>query len=77
MAQPLEDERLSLPYPTVARRIRERAGWSRQRMADELGVHVQTLIGWELGLGIPSRSNIWPYAALLDRLGRPTRGGGG
>jgi transcriptional regulator with XRE-family HTH domain len=75
MAQPLNDERLSLPYPTVARRIREAAGWSRQRMADELGVHVQTLIGWELGEGIPSRNNIWPYAALLDRLNRVGTGG--
>ena len=75
MALPLEQERLSLPYPTVARRIREAAGWSRQRMADELGVHIQTLIGWELGEGIPSRNNIWPYAALLDRLARTGPGG--
>ncbi len=69
-----EDERLTLPYPTVARRIREAAGWSRQRVADELDVHVQTLVEWELGTAAPGRRNIWPYAALLDRLARTPSG---
>lgn len=67
------DETLSLPHPTVARAIRERAGWPRQRMADHLNVHIQTLIKWELGTCGPAGQRKWAYAALLADLERTRR----
>ncbi len=59
---------LSLPNRHAARRIREASGWSRQAVADALGVHQQTIIQWELGTSVPGRRHMWEYADLLHRL---------
>lgn len=72
-----EDPHLSLPTRLRARGIRERAGWSRQRVADELGVHVNSVVRWEHGIQMPTGRNLWPYAELLARLDRSPQGGDG
>jgi len=59
---------LSLPNRYSARRIREASGWTRQAVAAALGVHQQTVVEWELGISVPGRRHMWPYADLLDRL---------
>lgn len=73
MSQPHPLEGVALPRPATARAIRERAGWSRQRMADRLGVHIQTLICWELGTRGPAGARRWVYADLLAELDQQSR----
>ncbi len=63
-----------MPTPTEARGIRERAGWTRQRMAVELGTSESTLARWEVGGCSPSGRNAIAYLQLLDRLDRETAG---
>ncbi len=73
MTDQLPDEGLSLPNRHRARAIREAAGWSRQRMADQLGVHLNSVIRWELGLTVPGGWRLWAYAELLRQLGVPSQ----
>jgi transcriptional regulator with XRE-family HTH domain len=56
-----------LPGPSMRREIRRAAGVSQQRLADELGVHVQTVIRWERDAE-PREINRARYARLLAEL---------
>ncbi len=56
------------PDSVAARRIRERAGWSRQQMADELGVHANSIVRWEAGGSGPEGVRLAGWIRLLDRL---------
>lgn len=58
------------PSPDQARRIRVRAGVSRVRLAAELGVHVQTVVRWELALRRPRGTTAETYYDLLAQLDR-------
>jgi transcriptional regulator with XRE-family HTH domain len=50
----------------TAREIRERAGWSRERCAKELGtVAASALMKWELGGSVPHAGNALRYRRLL------------
>lgn len=62
--------RTARPDPATARQIRERFGWSRQRMAEELRVHETSVIRWEQGAGGPSGYRLEDWVALLDRMTR-------
>jgi DNA-binding XRE family transcriptional regulator len=57
-----------LPGPAVRREIRRNAGLSQQRLADELGVHWQTVHRWETGRAEPSMPVRARYARLLADL---------
>ena len=61
-----------LPDPAEARTIRERARWSRNRMATELGVTEQSIVRWEAGV-VPRGINLLAYLALLARLDQEAR----
>ncbi len=63
----------ALPAPPLAREIRRAAGVSRQRMADELGVHVVTLARWERGTRHPRGATQLAYAHLLAALSEEVR----
>jgi DNA-binding transcriptional regulator YiaG len=70
---------LSLPEPHAAREIRERAGVSRPRMGEELGVHDATIARWEAGTHAPRGAARVAYAQLLaglDEIARGAREGG-
>jgi len=56
------------PAPRVARRIRQTAGLTQQRLADELGVHVATLARWEAGTNQPRGATRSRYSTLLRQL---------
>lgn len=58
----------ALPAAPLAREIRRAAGVSRQRLADELGVHVVTLARWERGTRRPRGATRLAYARLLAAL---------
>ena len=65
----------TLPSPTTldiaaARDLRERFGWSRQRMAQELRVHENTIVRWESGAGKPTGRRLDDWVDLLDRISR-------
>jgi transcriptional regulator with XRE-family HTH domain len=62
-----------LPPPPLARAIRETAGVSQQRLADELGVHRVSVARWELGLRRPRGRLLVAYTDLLDALRRETQ----
>lgn len=57
-----------LPAPPMARAIRESAGVSQTRLAEELGVHRITVVRWEAGLSIPRGALRIRYADLLASL---------
>lgn len=57
-----------LPAPATRRRIREEAGVSLREAAQALGVHPMTVLRWETGAVVPTRSNAAAYRRLLDRL---------
>ncbi len=57
-----------LPAPDDARAIRERAGVSQTRLAEELGVHRITVGRWETGTREPRGALRVAYARLLLRL---------
>ena len=57
-----------LPPPHLAKAIREAAGVSQQRLADELGVHRVSVARWELGQRRPRGRLLVSYADLLDAL---------
>ena len=48
--------------------LREKLGWSREKMAAEIGVSFWTLQKWELGLNRPSRLAQEKIDALLKTL---------
>lgn len=62
-----------LPSPALARAIREAAGVSQGRLADELGVDRVTVTRWEGGLRRPRGSTAARYAELLAQLKRIVR----
>ncbi|WP_158657677.1 helix-turn-helix domain-containing protein [Blastococcus saxobsidens] len=71
MSQSLIDEvraRRPLPPPRVARAIRQAAGVSQIRLAQELGVHRMTVARWENGSRQPREGQRQAYAALLEAL---------
>jgi len=64
-----------LPSPTTldaaaARQLREDFGWSRQRMAQELRVHENSIVRWETGLGKPTGRRLDDWVDLLDRISK-------
>lgn len=69
-AAPLADlvRAARLPKPAERKAIREKAGVSLQRLADELGVSVTSIWHWERGQDGPSLENAARYRALLDEL---------
>ncbi len=59
-----------LPGPTLARAIRQAAGVSQERLAQELGVDRVTVTRWETGIRRPRGRRAAAYAELLARLKR-------
>lgn len=57
-----------LPDRRAARGIRVAAGVSQARLAQELGVHRNTVIRWETGERQPRGAARAKYAELLERL---------
>ena len=57
-----------LPSPRLARAIREAAGVSQLRLANELGVHRATVMRWEEGTSRPRGDALVRYAELLREL---------
>lgn len=66
-------ESLSLPGPSVARAIRQAAGVSQARVADELGVHWLTVQRWESGEHVPRGELRLRYRRLLNELDEAVR----
>ena len=66
----LEEVRRSrrLPPPDTARKIREAAGVTQERLAQELGVHRMTVHRWETGERTPRGLHRALYAQLLEAL---------
>ena len=67
-------ESLAVPSPDVARQIREAAGVSQARLAEELGVHELTVYRWESGTRTPHGELRFAYGRLLAQLDQVTRG---
>ena len=63
-----------LPTPAVARAIRQAAGVTQQRVADELAINRVTVARWELGERSPRGELRLRYVELLDTL-REASGG--
>jgi transcriptional regulator with XRE-family HTH domain len=60
-----------LPSPSERKAIREAAGLSRRRIAQELGVDPGTFGRWEAGEYLPrDRATIFRYAEILEALRR-------
>jgi transcriptional regulator with XRE-family HTH domain len=57
-----------LPSPAVARMIRESAGVSQSRLAEEVGVHRVTLSRWECGHALPRGTARAKYAQIIAEL---------
>ena len=57
-----------LPRPARARAIREAAGVSQERLAQELNVHRITVHRWEHGERSPRGKTRMAYAELLEGL---------
>jgi DNA transposition AAA+ family ATPase len=51
-------------------RFKERAGWSQDRLAKEIGVHDQTVGGWIRGLYKPSLLALPLIEAFLEKARR-------
>jgi DNA-binding transcriptional regulator YiaG len=66
-------ESLSLPSPAKARAIREAAGVSQTRMAQELGRAPLTIHRWETGATVPTGEQRIAYARLLRDLDQAVR----
>jgi transcriptional regulator with XRE-family HTH domain len=69
-------ESLALPSPRVAREIRQAAGVSQARLAEELGVWELTVYRWEAGARTPRGELRRSYARLLAELDQVTRDSG-
>ena len=69
-AKPLADlvRAARLPEPAERKRIREKAGVSLRRVAEELGVSITTVWHWEHDGDGPSMENAVRYRELLDQL---------
>lgn len=61
-------ERTEQPDPAEARRVREQFGWTRQQMANELGVHESSVVRWERGVVRPAGGRLRDWVRLLDRM---------
>jgi transcriptional regulator with XRE-family HTH domain len=57
-----------LPSARVLKGIREMAGVSQQRLADELGVHRVSVARWEIGTRRPHGELLGRYLELLEAL---------
>lgn len=57
-----------LPSPVMRKAIRETAGVSQQRIADELQVHRVTVARWESGARHPRGPILERYSLLLAEL---------
>ncbi len=57
-----------LPSPAFARVIRVAAGVTQERLANEIGVHRQTIAGYEAGRRTPRGATRARYAELLEQL---------
>lgn len=57
-----------LPPPAMRRAIRQAAGVTQQRIADELGVDRVTVTRWEAGRRHPRGELAARYTRLLDAL---------
>lgn len=72
MREVTEDERIDelvgWLYDGTTRRIRERAGWSRERCARQIGVDEQTILRWEHGRNLPGRTVGLRFHKLLSEL---------
>jgi transcriptional regulator with XRE-family HTH domain len=66
-------ESLALPGPALARQIREAAGVTRARLAEELSVSEMTVYRWEAGARSPQGQMRRAYGRLLADLDRVTR----
>jgi len=63
-----------LPTPALARAIRQSAGVSQARLAEEVGVNRVTLTRWELGQRTPRGAARLRYADVLAELEREVLG---
>ncbi|HSX67227.1 helix-turn-helix transcriptional regulator [Nocardioides sp.] len=63
-------ESRGLPRPNEARRIREAAGVTQDRLAREVDVHRVTLARWEAGTRVPRGAERVRYARILAELQR-------
>ncbi|MWJ18488.1 XRE family transcriptional regulator [Clavibacter michiganensis subsp. michiganensis] len=63
-----------LPTPALARAIRETAGVSQARIAEELGVTRMAVSRWERGTRRPRGPLLIAYAAVLRDLQTATGG---
>ncbi|WP_430378429.1 helix-turn-helix transcriptional regulator [Streptomyces sp. B1-3] len=52
----------------TARDIRERAGWSRRRVAEAVNVTERTVLRWENQSHVPERATAVKLYELLERL---------
>lgn len=62
--------RRRLPPPKIRRAIREAVGATQADIADELGIHRETVSRWESGERTPRGEKLVHYVELLDRLQR-------
>jgi transcriptional regulator with XRE-family HTH domain len=58
------------------RRLRERAGWSREELAERLGVHAGSVARWESGGAVPHAYRLEQIAGLGGATVAWLRGGG-
>jgi DNA-binding transcriptional regulator YiaG len=63
--------RRQLPSRAMARAIRQEAGVTIRRVAQELGVHEVTVARWESGTRRPTGPHLAAYMALIRELGQP------
>lgn len=66
-------EAQALPSPAVARAVREAAGVSQVRLAQELGVAPLTVLRWEQGVRTPTGDLRLAYARLIRQLDEVVR----
>lgn len=60
--------RLRPKIPNEIRRYRLQAGFTQQRLAEELGVGLSTLTAWERGVAWPSRQYMLDLAIALSTM---------
>lgn len=62
-----------LPAPPMRRAIRQAAGVTQARLAQELNVSDRSIAGWEAGTTNPSPKHRRPYTELLHSLNELAR----